>query len=250
MMSEAGVMPQNFKILEIASIPRIRAAIFDFNGTMTDDETLQYEVYAQTFADEAGLHLERDTYFSRLAGLCDSDLIREVFIQAGTAIPGESTVARIGQQRISRYLERVRCASPVRAGAAELVRELRQHIPLAVVTGAPRDEAVPVLRTARLLDAFTTVVTGDDVEHGKPSPEGFLLALDRMRGLLWDLLPTEVVVFEDSLPGVLAARCAGMRCVAVHLKRETDGHAADVTAGQLDARLLGPGREPAAAPRR
>jgi len=249
-MSESGVIPQNFKILEIASIPRIRAAIFDLNGTMTDDETLQYEVYAQTFADEAGLHLERDIYFTHLAGLCDSDLIRQAFIQAGTAIPGESTVRRIGQRRISRYLERVGSASPVRAGAAELVWELRQHIPLAVVTGAPRGEAEPVLRAARLLDAFMTVVTGDDVEHGKPSPEGFLLALDRMRGLVWDLLPSEVVVFEDSLPGVLAARCAGMRCVAVHLRREADGHAADVTARQLDAKLLGPSREPAAAPRR
>jgi len=249
-MSGTSVIPHDSKILEIAGLPGIRAVIFDFNGTMTDDESLQYEVYAQTFADEAGLHLQHDTYFSRLAGLRDSDLIREAFIQSGTAVPGESTVRRIRRARVSRYLERVRCASPVRTGAAELVRELRQHIPLAVVTGAPRDEAEPVLRTARLLEAFVTVVTCEDVEHGKPSPEGFLLALDRMRGLSWDLLPSEVVVFEDSLPGVLAARHAGMRCVAVHLKRQADGYAADVTAAQLDARLLGPNPEPAAAPRR
>jgi HAD superfamily hydrolase (TIGR01509 family) len=249
-MSKTSVIPQDFKTLEIASLPFIRAAIFDLNGTMTDDEGLQYEVYAQTFADEAGLRLERDIYFAHLVGLCDPDLIREAFIQSGIAIPDESTVQRIGQARISRYLERLSTASPVRAGAKELVRELRQHIPLAVVTGAPRDEAEPVLATAGLLDAFVAVVTCDDVQHGKPSPEGFLLALDRMRAIMWDLLPGEVVVFEDSLPGVLAAKDAGMRCVAVHLRLADDGYAADVTAEQLDARLLGPSREPAVAPRR
>jgi HAD superfamily hydrolase (TIGR01509 family) len=244
-MSETSMLPRDFKKCEIAGIPHIRAAIFDFNGTMTDDESLQYEVYARTFADEAGLRLERDIYFSRLAGLCDPDLIREAFIQSGTAIPGESTLRRLEQARVSRYLERVGRDSPVRPGAAELVRELRRHIPLAVVTGAPRGEVEPVLRTARLLDAFVTVITCDEVEHGKPSPEGFLLALNRMRGLIWDLLPSEVVVFEDSLPGVLAATRAGMRCVAVHLRRAADGYAADATAEQLDARLLG--REHAAA---
>jgi beta-phosphoglucomutase len=238
-MPEANIISRYFKVLEIAGLPRIRAAIFDLNGTMTDDENLQYEVYAQTFANEAGFLLERDTYFSCLAGLADSDLIREAFIHSGSAIPEDSTLQRIARARTARYIERIGCVSPVRAGAAELVTELRQHIPLAVVTGAPREEAEPVLRTAELLGAFTTVVTGDDVALGKPSPEGFLLALDRLRGCLWDLLPSEVVVFEDSRPGVLAARSAGMRCVAVHLRREVDGEAADVTAGQLDGRLVG-----------
>jgi beta-phosphoglucomutase-like phosphatase (HAD superfamily) len=69
-------------------------------------------------------------------------------------------------------------------------------------------------------------VSSEDVREGKPSPEGFLLALDRLRERGTDAAPRDCVVVEDSQPGVEAARRAGMRCVAI-----TNSHARDALTG-------------------
>src|SRR5437867_1139258 len=66
-----------------------------------------------------------------------------------------------------------------------------------------------------LADLFTAIVSAEDVSVGKPSPEGFLRALERLRGRLPDLAPRDCLVVEDSQPGIESARRAGMRCLAV-----------------------------------
>src|SRR5436189_63144 len=71
------------------------------------------------------------------------------------------------------------------------------------------------LAQAGLADLFTAIVSAEDVSVGKPSPEGFLRALERLRGRLPDLAPRDCLVVEDSQPGIESARRAGMRCLAV-----------------------------------
>jgi beta-phosphoglucomutase len=111
-------------------------------------------------------------------------------------------------------------------------------MPLAVVTGAPRAEAFPVLSVARLDPLPVTTVTRDEVANGKPHPEGYMLALQRLRAVIPDLAAKEVVVFEDSTVGLAAARAAGMKCVAVHLPPGTEFVDADYIAEVLDERIL------------
>ncbi len=224
--------------VEICSIPHISAAIFDFNGTITADDCLQYGVYAEIFADEAGIDLDREFFFTELSGRCDLDIITAVFARYGSGWPSSGVIERIGTLRVLRYLDAIRSACPVRAKAAELIRELHRIIPLAVVTGAPRGEVEPVLYSSGLLELFNTVVACEDVTSGKPSPEGFLLALERMRVTQATLSAQDVVVFEDSPLGILAAKRAGMRCVGVHLKSREEGRGADVIADELDTSLL------------
>jgi len=64
-------------------------------------------------------------------------------------------------------------------------------------------------------DAFGVIVSAEDVRAGKPVPEGFLCALERLRRVRADLTPADCLVVEDSLAGVEAARRAGMRCLAL-----------------------------------
>jgi beta-phosphoglucomutase-like phosphatase (HAD superfamily) len=97
------------------------------------------------------------------------------------------------------------------AGAVHLVRRLADvGMPLALVTSAGRRYALDLLREVGLLDVFSTMVTGEDVSRGKPDPEGYLAACERL-----DLAPGFVVGFEDSRAGVAAVKSAGMGCVAV-----------------------------------
>src|SRR3989442_948144 len=108
------------------------------------------------------------------------------------------------------FMEPGDCMEPHRGGRASAAR-----VPLAVASGALRHEIELILAQAGLADCFAAIVSAEDVSVGKPSPEGFLRALERLRVRLPDLAPRDCLVVEDSQPGLEGARRAGMRCLAV-----------------------------------
>ena len=81
---------------------------------------------------------------------------------------------------------------------------------LAIVSGAAREEIVPVVAAAGLGELFATVVADDDVDRGKPDPESYLLALAALGAA-----GGETLVFEDTEAGIASARAAGTRVVAL-----------------------------------
>jgi beta-phosphoglucomutase len=179
--------------------------MFDFNGTLSDDEPLLYAILADLFAEQ-GHPLSEDIYYGRLAGLSDPEIVR---LWLGEDHPAVDAVLA---ERIARYRAQVSDGSTISPAAREAVRHAAGIVPIAVVSGAHRAEVVPALQAAGLGDAFAVVVTIEDVERGKPDPAGYLLALE----LLGDgLRPEEVTVFEDTEAGVASAKAAGMRCVAI-----------------------------------
>ena len=95
--------------------------------------------------------------------------------------------------------------------AVEAARELRARgIPVGVASSSPRDRLQRTLRRAGLLDAFDVVVAGDEVTNGKPAPDMFLLAAERL-----GVAPDQCIVIEDSPPGVQAGVAAGMHTIGV-----------------------------------
>jgi HAD superfamily hydrolase (TIGR01509 family) len=92
----------------------------------------------------------------------------------------------------------------------EFARSQGGKVPMAVATGGTRVVAEKTLQVVGLSDLFDEVVTSDDVKNGKPDPEIFLEAANRI-----NILPERCVAFEDAQAGVLAAQAAGMRVVVV-----------------------------------
>lgn len=186
-----------------------RAVIFDFNGTLSDDEPLLFTLYTDIFARQLGWTLSADEYFTRFAGRSDRTIVEMAVAQAAPG-DGSRVLAMLAARRRG-YRELVTARSPIAPATAELVRFLHGlAIPLAVVTGAERADVDLVLGASGLDTAFRTVVTDEDVTHGKPHPEGFLLAANRL-----ETEPSAALVFEDSTYGISAAQAAGMRCIAV-----------------------------------
>jgi len=198
-----------------------RAVLFDFNGTLSDDEGIMCEIFQALFA-EKGKPLTEHEYFGELVGLSDAEVV--------SAWLGEDDAALVGE-KIARYRERVADGSTVTEDAREAVRVAADRASVAVVSGAARSEIQPVLDAAGIAGLVTTIVAADDIENGKPDPEGYLLALD-----LLGAEPADAVAFEDSEPGVDAARAAGIHCVAVlgTLPRERLARA-DAIVKRLDA---------------
>jgi beta-phosphoglucomutase len=193
----------------LARLPRVscRAVIFDFNGTLSDDEPILFRIYAELFAEHGRPLSERD-YYGRLAGLSDPEIVHRWL---GYRDDAEAVISR----RVTRYRELVADGSTVTAGARRAVVHAAERVPVAIVSGASAAEIRPVIAAAGLEQVFATVVTSDDVRHGKPHPEGYEIALRRLDGRAPGLQPGEVTVLEDTEAGVAAARAAGMRCIAV-----------------------------------
>jgi beta-phosphoglucomutase len=182
-----------------------RALLFDFNGTLSDDEPLLFAILSELFAEQ-GQPLAEDVYYERLAGLSDPEIVR---LWLGDDHPAVDAVLA---ERVARYRTRVSHGSTISAAARDAVRYAAERVPVAVVSGAYRDEVVPALEAAGLDGAVTVVITIEDVERGKPDPAGYLLALEHLGG---GLRARDVTVFEDTEAGVAAAKAAGMRCVAI-----------------------------------
>jgi beta-phosphoglucomutase len=192
----------------------VRAVIFDLNGTLSDDEPLIARIYLEVLA-EAGAPIDEQTYATELAGLAEPEMIERGLVLGGLE-PTDALRAALLRARLDRYRAAVAGDSTISPATAALVRELADEVPVAVASGALREEVDHVLAKAGLSDVFTAIVTIDDVERGKPDPASFERALERIAEATGvHLAPDDVVVVEDSDPGVEAARAAGMACVRV-----------------------------------
>ena len=186
-----------------------RAVIFDFNGTLSNDEPVLQAVFADMFATHLGWTLTEADYWERLAGRSDREII-EIVVADQAAGEDELIETMLAERRV-RYLERVEQRSPIEDETVELVELFGRHgVPLAIVTGAQRPDVDFVLERRGLVGRFAAIVTEEDVSEGKPHPEGFERGAD-----LLGAQPSDVLVFEDSLFGLRGARAAGMWCVGV-----------------------------------
>ncbi len=203
---------------------RPRALIFDFNGTLSDDEPIMCELFQALFA-EAGKPLTEEEYFDELAGRSDPEIVERWL---GTA--DQNIVAT----KIERYRARVADGSSVPEYVREAVQVAAAAVPIAVVSGASREEVEPVLSAAGLAALVSATVTMEDVEHGKPDPEGYRRALE-----LLGVEGAQAVAFEDSDVGIAAALAAGLRCVAVLGTMSRDRLArAEAVVTRLDADVV------------
>jgi beta-phosphoglucomutase-like phosphatase (HAD superfamily) len=178
----------------------IRAITFDFNGTISDDEPLLYEVYAELFA-EHGRPLTEQQYLDELAGNTEEEIIRRWLGRVDDELIAD---------RIRRYVVRTADGSTVDDGVRAAVRYAAERVPVGLVSAATREEIDPVLRAAELDGLFSVIVSAADVAKGKPDPEPYARAAE-----LLGLPPEEVVAFEDTQAGVESAWAAGMQVVGV-----------------------------------
>jgi beta-phosphoglucomutase len=104
---------------------------------------------------------------------------------------------------------------PFFPGVPALVRALAAEVPVAIASGAMREEIEAILTAGGLRDPFHAIVGAGEVRQGKPHPEPYLTAADLLAERAPGLRPEDCVAFEDSMPGIAAARAAGMKVVAV-----------------------------------
>lgn len=187
-------------------ISRFKGVLFDMDGLMLNSEVIYHAAWQQTI-EQLGYRLEPQLYID-LVGRSNAEserLMRQIF---GPAFPLET----FAQQWSQRWQEQVQAQGiPLQPGLLELLDFLEsQAIPKAVGTSSNREEAELSLKSTELWPRFQAVVTVDDVTAGKPAPDIFLRAAQKLG---YD--PAECLVLEDSNAGVQAATAAGSAVVMV-----------------------------------
>lgn len=185
------------------------AVVFDFNGTLSDDEPILFDIFGQLFTTHLGWPMTQQEYDDHLLGRSDREIIEYAVTHHGAG--GADQVQDLLRLRHGIYQSRVADHNPITDSAVALVELIASYdIPVGIVTGAQRADVIAVLNSSQAGPLIGFVIAEEDVANGKPDPEGYLGAAARL-----DRQSSDVLVFEDSVPGVQAALAAGMHCIAV-----------------------------------
>ena len=214
---------------------RLRAVVFDFDGVIANSEPLHFRSLRDVLAS-TGVSLSEPDYYARYLGFDDVAALRAIGADSGAFGPDQ--VPSLVSRKAVRFEELGREGAVLFPGAADAVRRIAASMPIAIASGARREEIVRVLRAAGLIDLFAAIVAAEDTPHSKPDPAPYQLAVrllgaaaggDRFR-------PADCVAIEDSRWGIESARLAGLRTIAVtHTYKSSDLGAADLIVESLEA---------------
>lgn len=181
-----------------------RALLFDLDGLLVDSETVWARAERAIMVARSSSWTDEDAIACRGTGIPET--ARRMAERSGRPFDP----ARDPEELVDMFLS-LAPTIVLQPGARELVVEAREiGARLAVASSSPRRVVSTVLGAVGIGAAFDDVITGDDVERKKPAPDIFHLAAERLGAA-----PGACVVFEDSFPGVLAGKAAGMFVVAV-----------------------------------
>ncbi|MBA2657231.1 MAG: HAD family phosphatase [Tatlockia sp.] len=191
-----------------------QAVIFDFDGVILDSEPLHYEACSHVIK-KLGLALSYPEYVDKYLGLSDKEMFPKLFSARNFSFSMDEINALI-EEKTKQYQEIIKqCDSlPMIDSVDRYIDYISQKIPkLAICSGSTRNEIMAVLtkfKHGKLQTYFDTIVTSEDIQQGKPSPEGYLLTAKRL-----NVSPSQCVVIEDTPHGVDAAKAAGMHAIAL-----------------------------------
>jgi beta-phosphoglucomutase len=195
----------------------LRAIILDFNGIILNDEPLHFQAMRDCVS-EIGISISEEEYWSRYLPLDDERCLQAI-CSTHARILTEDMRTRLLKQKITLYRRYLKNQYPLFPGAANFIRAAHARYPLALASGARRDEIESALTAVGLMECFEVIVAAQDFKLGKPHPESFLLALRwlnaKLNGKGAPIRPEDCLVIEDSMGGVEGARAAGMACLAV-----------------------------------
>jgi beta-phosphoglucomutase len=186
-------------------VDSVQALIWDVDGTLIDTAEQHYQAWVE-FARELGKPFTRQN-FTDTFGRRNPEIIRELFDPTAD----EVLVAEWGERKEQLYRAKAAAGIDLLPGVRALLESARDlGIPQAVGSSAPRANLDLLLKVTGTADFFQAIVSMEDTQRGKPDPQVFLIAAQRL-----GVAPKGCVVLEDAVAGVQAAKAAGMLCVAV-----------------------------------
>jgi beta-phosphoglucomutase len=182
----------------------LAGVIFDFDGVIVDSHPLHLEAWKDLFHS-----MGREVADEELAFVLEGAKREEILRYFLGELNGDQ-IKLYGEKKQSMFQERAGGLKLVHGFAAFLTEVKSAGVPAAIATSGSRQRVEHALAQFQLHDCFRVIVTGDDVAEGKPNPALFQLAA---RGI--EVEARDILVCEDAVSGVAAAKAAGMKCLAI-----------------------------------
>ncbi len=190
-----------------------KGIIFDMDGVLVDAMPFHAEAMSRAIKEITNHEIDKKNIFL-LEGMPSSDLVKEIFkrenINKKIDVYDDDLAKKIGSRK-EQVFKQIQNAKRI-DGAKELLEDLTSNCGKscikAVVSGAAREEVEAILDKNIGSKYFDFIITGDDIEKGKPNPAPFKIALNKM-----NLPASQVIVVENSSLGVEAANKAGLECI-------------------------------------
>ena len=207
-----------------------KAVLWDMDGVIVDTAPYHLKAWQEVFR-KGGVNFTEEQ-FRQSFGQRNDTIIRSVL---GEEV-SQYEIDSISVEKEENFRLKIRQNLKPLPGVMELMKSLTEHgFKMALASAAPMENVQLLIRGVGIEKRFQSIISGEDVTEGKPSPQVFLLAAEKL-----GVEPQRCVVIEDAVAGVAAARRAGMHCVAVtntHPKASLSE--ADLIVGSLEAVTVG-----------
>jgi beta-phosphoglucomutase len=191
------------------------AVLFDFDGVIVNSEPLHFHAFHEVLAEE-DIEITEEEYYGELIGFDDKGAFRHVFAKHSRPL-GPKTFLRVMTRKSETMMELIRARKySALPGVEEFVRGLWRNYPLAICSGALREEIEAMLEGINLRDCFRVIVAAEDVTVGKPDPQGYLLTAQLLgEKAKVGLGPGDCLIVEDAPTVIRSVRGAGFRVLGV-----------------------------------
>jgi beta-phosphoglucomutase len=189
--------------------------LFDFDGVLVNSEPLHFQAFAEVLKGE-NIDLGEEEYYRELIGFDDKGAFKHLYEKRGLTLTPKTFLALMTHKSEAMRDLIYRRQFSALPGVEEFVRALWRRHPLAICSGALREEIEAMLEGIRLRDCFQVIVAAEDVTIGKPDPQGYLMTMKLMSEKMdRQLKPADCMIVEDAPSVIRSVRKAGFSVLAV-----------------------------------
>jgi len=191
------------------------AVLFDFDGVIVNSEPLHYRAFREVLAEEH-IELAEQEYYADLIGFDDRGAFKHIFEKHGKPLEPK-TLLRVMTRKSEVMMEQIyKEHYHALPGVEEFVRGLWRKYPLAICSGALREEIEVMLEGISLRDCFSAIVAAEDVTVGKPDPQGYFLAAQQISKKVGKpIRPQDCLIVEDAPMVIRSVKAAGFKTLGV-----------------------------------
>ena len=188
----------------------INAILFDFDGIIVDSEPMHFRAF-QAVLKPLEKSFSWEEYCETYIGFDDRDAFKEAYKVKGEKICTRD-LKRLIREKAAVFQQLIHDgeATPL-PGAIELIKSIPRKLPLALCSGALREDILPILKNLGIESAFSVIVTAEDTKKSKPDPAPYNLAIKQLG--LSD--PANAIAIEDTPAGIVSAKGAGLKVLAI-----------------------------------
>lgn len=199
----------------------IKAIIFDMDGVISDTEVAQSEAEAKLLK-KYGINLTTEEIMEKYSGVKDREWIGALIKEFNLSVNLDNLIEE-------KYQKLMRVEIRPMDGSVELINNFKNNdFKLAVASASPPEFINLVLRELKISGKFEILTSASELEKGKPDPQIFLLAAQRLK-----LKPEECLVIEDGINGMIAAKRAKMKCIGLVKIKDYQKYPADLLVNSL-----------------